>query len=67
MPQDFLLPVLPDLVPNLATVMVQPAGVVKQFLLQEDRLRMLMRRLMQVTLLSTPVKPGSSTSVHALK
>ena len=29
--QGFSLPVLPDLFPNLAQVMVQQAGVVKQF------------------------------------
>jgi hypothetical protein len=45
--QGFSLPVSPDLIPNLAHVMVQPAGVVKQFSLQEDGSRILKRRLTQ--------------------
>jgi hypothetical protein len=45
--QGFSLPVSPDLVPSLAHAMVQPAGVVKQFSLQEDGLRVLKRRLTQ--------------------
>jgi hypothetical protein len=36
-----------DLVPYLAYAMVQPAGVVKQFSLQEDGSRILKRRLTQ--------------------
>jgi hypothetical protein len=45
--QGFSLPVSPSLVPNLAHAMVQPAGVVKQFSLQEDGSRILKRRLTQ--------------------
>jgi hypothetical protein len=41
----FSLPVLPELAPDLAQAMVQPAGVVKQFLLQEDGSRKLKWRL----------------------
>lgn len=44
----FFLPVLPKLVPAfLAHAMVQPAGAVKQFSLQEDGSQKLKRRLMQ--------------------
>jgi hypothetical protein len=39
----FSLPISPKIVPNIAHVMVQPAGVVKQFLLQEDEARTLKR------------------------
>jgi hypothetical protein len=45
--QGFFLPVSPDLVPNLAHAMVQPAGVVKQFSPQEDGSRVLKSRLTQ--------------------
>ena len=45
--QGFSLPVLPELVPELAHAMVQPAGVVKQFSLREDGSRTLKRRLTQ--------------------
>jgi hypothetical protein len=45
--QGFSLPVSPDLVPDLAHAMVQPAGVVKQFGLQQDGSRLLKRRLTQ--------------------
>jgi hypothetical protein len=45
--QGFSLPVSPSLVPNLAHAMVQPAGIVKQFSLQEDGSRILKRRLTQ--------------------
>jgi hypothetical protein len=46
--QGFLLPVSPDLVPDLANAMVQPAGAVKQFSsLQEDGSQILKRRLTQ--------------------
>jgi hypothetical protein len=44
---SFLLPVRPAIVPSIAKAMVQPAGVVKQFLLQEDGTRTLKRRLTQ--------------------
>jgi hypothetical protein len=43
----FSLPVSPDVVPHIAKAMVQPAGVVKQFLLREDGSRTLKRRLTQ--------------------
>jgi hypothetical protein len=43
----FSLPVLPELAPDLAQAMVQPAGVAKQFSLQEDGPRKLKRRLAQ--------------------
>jgi hypothetical protein len=33
---SFSLPVSPDIVPAIPRAMVQPAGVVKQFSLQED-------------------------------
>jgi hypothetical protein len=45
--QGFSLPVLPELVPDLAHAMVQPAGVVKQFSLLGDGSRTLKRRLTQ--------------------
>jgi hypothetical protein len=45
--QGFSLPVSPDLIPDMAHAMVQPAGVVKQFSLQEDGSRTLKRRLTQ--------------------
>jgi hypothetical protein len=45
--QGFSLPVSPDLVPDLAHAMVQPAGVVRQFGLQQDGSRLLKRRLTQ--------------------
>ena len=45
--QGFSLPVSPFLVPDIANAMVQPAGVVKQFSLQEDGSRILKRRLTQ--------------------
>jgi hypothetical protein len=46
--QGFSLPLLPRMIPGLIPTMVQPAGVVKQFSLQErDALRTLKRRLMQ--------------------
>jgi hypothetical protein len=42
--QGFLLLISPDLVPNLAHAMAQPAGAVKQlFSLQEDESRILRR------------------------
>jgi hypothetical protein len=37
----FSIPVSPELVPQMANAMVQPAGVVKQFSLQEDGSRLL--------------------------
>jgi hypothetical protein len=43
----FSLPVHPDIVPNIAKAMVQPTGVVKQFLLQEDGSRILKQHLTQ--------------------
>jgi hypothetical protein len=43
----FSLPVDPSIVPNIPGAMVQPAGVVKQFSLQEDGSRILKRRLTQ--------------------
>jgi hypothetical protein len=43
----FSLPVSPILVPDIVGVMVQPAGVVKQFSLQEDGSSVLKRRLTQ--------------------
>jgi hypothetical protein len=44
----FSLPVLPELLaPDLARAMVQPAGVAKQFSLQDDGSRKLKRRLTQ--------------------
>jgi hypothetical protein len=43
----FSLPVSPAIIPDLADAMVQPAGVVKQFSLQEDGSRTLKRRLTQ--------------------
>jgi hypothetical protein len=43
----FSLPVSPILAPDIVGVMVQPAGVVKQFSLQEDGSRVLKRRLTQ--------------------
>ena len=45
--RGFSLPVSPSLVPDLVDAMVQPAGVVKQFSLQEDGSRILKRRLTQ--------------------
>ena len=45
--QGFSLLVSPDLIPNLVHAMVQPAGVVKQFSLQEDGSRLLKSRLTQ--------------------
>jgi hypothetical protein len=43
----FSLPVSPDIVPNIANAMVQPAGVVKQFSLTEDGSRVLKSQLTQ--------------------
>jgi hypothetical protein len=43
----FSLPVSPEIVPTIPRAMVQPAGVVKQFSLQEDGSRTLKRRLTQ--------------------
>jgi hypothetical protein len=43
----FSLPVTPDVVPDIAKAMVQPAGVVKQFSLQEDGSRTLKQRFTQ--------------------
>lgn len=43
----FSLPVNPSIVPSIPGAMVQPAGVVKQFSLQEDGSRILKRRLTQ--------------------
>jgi hypothetical protein len=43
----FSIPLSPDLIPDLAKAMVQPAGVVKQFSLQEDGSREMKRRLTQ--------------------
>jgi hypothetical protein len=43
----FSIPLSPDLIPDLANAMVQPAGVVKQFLLQADGSREMKSRLTQ--------------------
>jgi hypothetical protein len=43
----FSLPISPDVVTGMPKAMVQPAGVVKQFSLQEDGSRILKRRLTQ--------------------
>jgi hypothetical protein len=43
----FSLPVSPEIVPDIAGAMVQPAGVVKQFSLREDGTRFQKRRLTQ--------------------
>jgi hypothetical protein len=45
----FLLPVSLNIVPEIAKAMVQPAGVVKQFLLQEDSSRTLKQQLTQAS------------------
>jgi hypothetical protein len=37
----FSLPISPDIIPGIAQAMVQPAGVMKQFTLQEDGSRTL--------------------------
>ena len=64
--QGFLLPVSPELIPNLAHAMVQLAAVVKQFSLQEDGSRTLMRRRLTQDL-SCPLTFPSASVIKRIK
>jgi hypothetical protein len=58
----FSSPVSPDVIPDIARAMVQPAGVVKQFSLREDGSRTVKWRLTQD--LSFPLTSSDASSVN---